>query len=157
MSAITPTVFYRDPKAALDWLRRAFGFEIALLLTDETGHVGHAEMAYGEATIGVAGEWGGEALGGARMKSPASTGGVGSQFIWLTVAEPIDDHHARAAAAGAAIAQAPADQFYGDRTYRARDLEGHVWCFRQTVAQVSNDEMERRSGLKVQAAARTGS
>ena len=150
MSAITPTVFYRDPKAALDWLQAAFGFEIALLLTDDAGNIGHAEMAYGDSAIGVAGEWGGEALGGAQMKSPASTGGVGTQFVWITVAEPIDAHHARAAAAGARIAQAPADQFYGDRTYRARDPEGHVWCFRQAVAEVSVDEMERRSGLKVQ-------
>ena len=153
MSAITPTVFYQDPKAALDWLQRAFGFEIALLLTDEAGNVGHAEMAYAGATIGVAGEWGGEALGGAEMKSPASLGGAGTQFIWLTVAEPIDAHYARAAAAGAQIAQAPTDQFYGDRTYRARDLEGHIWCFRQTVEAVSTDEMERRSGLKVRASA----
>jgi uncharacterized glyoxalase superfamily protein PhnB len=157
MSAITPTVFYQDPGAALNWLQAAFGFEIAMLLTDDAGKVGHAEMAYGDATIGVAGEWGGEALGGAQMKSPASTGGVGTQFIWLTVSEPIDEHHARAAGAGAMIAQAPADQFYGDRTYRARDLEGHVWCFRQTVDQVSHEEMERRSGLKVQTAANTGS
>jgi uncharacterized glyoxalase superfamily protein PhnB len=149
--SITPTVFYRDPKAALDWLHRAFGFEISVLLTDETGKVGHAELSFEGAEIGIAGEWGGEALGGAQMKSPASVGGVGTQFIWITLTEPLDTHHARAAEAGAQIAQAPADQFYGDRTYRARDPEGHVWCFRQRVEQVSNAEMERRSGLKVQA------
>ncbi len=153
MSAITPTVFYRDPKAALDWLQRAFGFEIAMLLTDDAGNIGHAEMAYGDATIGVAGEWGGPQLGGARMKSPASLDGVGTQFIWISVTEPIDEHHARAAAAGAQIAQSPEDQFYGDRTYRVRDPEGHVWCFRQKVAEVSLDEMERRSGLKVKVTA----
>jgi len=148
--SITPTVFYRDPKAALDWLERAFGFEISVLLTDEAGKVGHAEMSFEGASIGVAGEWGGELLGGAQMKSPASIGGVGTQFIWISLSEPIDAHHARAAGAGAQIAQAPADQFYGDRTYRARDPEGHVWCFRQTVEQVSDEEMERRSGLKIQ-------
>lgn len=147
--SITPTVFYRDPKAALGWLQRAFGFEVAMLLTDDAGNVGHAEMAYDGATIGVAGEWSGPQLGGANMKSPATTGGVGTQFIWISVAGPIDEHHARAAAAGAQIAQAPETQFYGDRTYRARDLEGHVWCFRQSVEQVSVAEMEKRSGLKV--------
>lgn len=148
--SITPTVFYRDPKAALDWLQRAFGFEISVLLTDDTGKIGHAEMSFEGADIGVAGEWGGELLGGAQMKSPASIDGVGTQFIWISLAEPLDAHHARAAAAGAQITQAPADQFYGDRTYRARDLEGHVWCFRQRVEDVSTAEMERRSGLKVQ-------
>jgi uncharacterized glyoxalase superfamily protein PhnB len=147
--SITPTVFYRDPKAALDWLQKAFGFEIGMLLTDDQGNVAHAEMAYAGASIGVAGEWGGDLLGGAQMKSPASIGGVGTQFIWITLGDPIDAHHARAAAAGARISQAPADQFYGDRTYRALDPEGHVWCFRQSVEQVSTEEMERRSGLKL--------
>ncbi|MGA0600921.1 VOC family protein [Caulobacter sp. KR2-114] len=148
--SITPTVFYQDPKAALDWLQRAFGFEISVLLTDDAGRVAHAEMSHDGASIGVAGEWGGELLGGAQMKSPASIGGAGTQFIWIGLSEPLDAHHARAAAAGARITQAPSDQFYGDRTYRALDPEGHVWCFRQPVEQVSTDEMERRSGLKVQ-------
>lgn len=150
--SITPTVFYRDPKGALDWLQRAFGFEISVLLTDDTGKVGHAEMSFEGADIGIAGEWGGELLGGAQMKSPASIDGVGTQFIWIGLTEPLDAHHARAEAAGAHITQAPADQFYGDRTYRARDPEGHVWCFRQRVEDVSDAEMERRSGLKVQPA-----
>lgn len=148
--SITPTVFYRDPRSALDWLQAAFGFEISVLLTDDAGRVAHAEMSFEGASFGIAGEWGGEALGGAQMKSPASIGGAGTQFIWISLSEPLDAHHERAAAAGAQIAQAPADQFYGDRTYRARDPEGHVWCFRQTVEQVSEAEMERRSGLKVQ-------
>lgn len=148
--SITPTVFYRDPKAALDWLQRAFGFEISVLLTDDAGNVGHAEMNFEGADIGIAGEWGGELLGGAQMKSPASTGGIGSQFIWIGLSEPLDAHYARAAAAGAQVTQAPADQFYGDRTYRVRDPEGHVWCFRQHIEEVSTAEMERRSGLRAQ-------
>ena len=36
-------------------------------------------------------------------------------------------------AAGAEILQRPETQFYGDRTYRARDPEGHIWTFGQTV------------------------
>lgn len=28
----TPMVTYRDPKAALEWLERAFGFEIAMAI-----------------------------------------------------------------------------------------------------------------------------
>lgn len=148
--SITPAVFYREPRAALDWLHKAFGFEISVLLTDDAGKVAHAEMRFEGADVGIAGEWGGELLGGAQMKSPASLGGAGTQFLWISLSEPLDAHHARAAAAGAQITQPPTDQFYGDRTYRARDPEGHVWCFRQRVEQVSEAEMERRSGLKAQ-------
>jgi hypothetical protein len=43
----------------------------------------------------------------------------------------------------------PADQFYGARTYRAKDPEGHVWTFGQTIRDVSRDEAERVSGLKI--------
>jgi uncharacterized glyoxalase superfamily protein PhnB len=38
------------------------------------------------------------------------------------------------------IVREPADQFYGDRSYMAKDPEGHVWSFAQTVRQVSREE-----------------
>ncbi len=150
MPVLTPTVFYRDPRAALDWLERAFGFEIAVLLTDDAGKVGHAEMRFRDAMIGVGGEWGGPQLGGGRMRAPASMDGAGSQFLWVELEGDLDGHCERARAAGAKIAQAPEDQFYGARTYRALDPEGHVWCFRQPVREVSVAEMEAASGLKLQ-------
>jgi uncharacterized glyoxalase superfamily protein PhnB len=39
----------------------------------------------------------------------------------------------RARAAGAEVLLEPEKQFYGDRTYRARDSEGHIWTFSVTV------------------------
>lgn len=48
------------------------------------------------------------------------------------------------------IVREPADQFYGDRSYMAKDPEGHVWSFAQTVRQVSREEAERASGLKIE-------
>ncbi|MFN3524196.1 MAG: VOC family protein [Phenylobacterium sp.] len=144
----TPTVFYRDPRAALDWLARAFGFEVSVLLTDAAGNIGHAEMSFRGGHVGVAGEWAGPQLGGAAMRSPASLGGAGSQFLWVELEDGLDAHCERARLAGARIVQAPEEQFYGARTYRALDQEGHVWCFRQEVRSVSQTEMEAASGLK---------
>ncbi len=34
---ITPVLFYQDPKAAIGFLERAFGFETVMLLTDDQG------------------------------------------------------------------------------------------------------------------------
>jgi uncharacterized glyoxalase superfamily protein PhnB len=150
-ASLTPTVFYKDARAALAWLQAAFGFEVSLLLTDAEGNLAHAEMSHGDASLGVAGEWAGPQLGGARMKSPASLDGAATAFIWVSV-DDIDAHAARAESAGARISQRPEDQFYGDRTYRALDPEGHVWCFRQTIRDVSTEEMERATGLKVEVA-----
>ena len=149
-SPFTPVVFYRDPLAALRWLEQAFGFETSMLVTDDDGKVGHAEMSLGDGHIGVGGEWGSpELLGPARMKSPASLDGVGSQFIRVELQDDIDAHCERARAAGARITQAPQDQFYGARVYRALDPEGHVWCFDQKITDLSLADMEKASGLTI--------
>jgi uncharacterized glyoxalase superfamily protein PhnB len=149
-SPFTPVVFYRDPKAALHWLEQAFGFETRMLVTDDAGRVGHAEMSFGEGRFGVGEEWGAEGLiGPAKMRSPASLDFVGTQFIRVTLESGIDDHCAKAEAAGARITQRPEDQFYGARVYRALDLEGHVWNFDQTIEDVSVADMEKASGLTI--------
>ena len=149
-SPITPVVFYRDPLAALKWLEAAFGFETSLLVTDDAGNVGHAEMKLGDGRIGVGAEWGAtELIGPARMRSPASLDGQGTQFIRINLERGIDEHCAKAEAAGARITQRPADQFYGARVYRALDPEGHVWNFDMDIAELSTDDMEKASGLKI--------
>jgi uncharacterized glyoxalase superfamily protein PhnB len=148
--AITPTVFYRDPMAALKWLQEAFGFEIGMVVTDDKGQIGHAELTWRAAAIGIGGEWGSpEQLGTAELKSPLSLGGAGTQFIRVHLDEDIDAHCEHAKAAGARITQTPADQFYGARTYRALDIEGHVWTFQRPTAEVSIPQMQAATGLKI--------
>jgi uncharacterized glyoxalase superfamily protein PhnB len=137
-------VFYKDPWAALDWLENAFGFERSMVITDKDGRLGHSEMRFGDSILGVGSEW------ADFIASPASVGSKNTQMIHVHILEDIDSHCARAAAAGAVIVQEPIDQFYGDRTYRARDPEGHVWTFGQTVRRVSREEAERASGLKIE-------
>ncbi len=150
MSPFTPSVFYRDPMAALKWLEEAFGFETSMLVTDAAGAVGHAEMSFAGGSIGVGGEWASpEILGPAAMKSPASLDGAGSQFIRVALPDGIDAHCERARAAGARITQPPTDQFYGARVYRALDPEGHVWCFDQPIAAPSIEAMEKATGLTI--------
>lgn len=147
--AIVSTAFYKDPIAAMRWLEAAFGFETTVLLTDSEGRVGHAEMEFRGYPLSIGGEFGGELLGGAQMKSPVNLGGCGSQFMRVELASGLDEHCERARAAGAQITAEPETQFYGARTYRARDPEGHVWNFNQTVAAVTGEDMERASGLKI--------
>ena len=63
----------------------------------------------------------------------------------------LDAHCERARAAGAAIAAEPSDQFYGDRTYSAVDLEGHRWTFSVKVREVSREEAEAALGQPIMA------
>ena len=146
-----PNVFYRAPMAALKWLEAAFGFETTTLVTDSDGKVGHAEMGFHGGAVGVGGEWEGPPIGLARMRSPASLEGRGTQFIRVHMANGLDAHCEPARAAGARILAEPEDQFYGARVYRAMDPEGHVWNFSQEVRVVSNAEMEAATGLTVRA------
>jgi uncharacterized glyoxalase superfamily protein PhnB len=62
----------------------------------------------------------------------------------------LDAHFEKARKAGAVILQAPETQFYGDRTYRAVDPEGHIWTFGQTVEEMTPAQWDEASGLKTQ-------
>src|ERR1700677_3213444 len=122
-----PSVVYQDNRAALKWLEQAFGFEPSEILTDADGKIVHAEMTYGDGVVMIGSEW------ADWTRSPAALGGKNTQRIHVRVARGIDEHCARARQAGARIVMEPADQFYGDRTYIAADLEGHHWSFAQPV------------------------
>jgi uncharacterized glyoxalase superfamily protein PhnB len=143
-----PALTYQDPLAALNWLERAFGFETFMLITGRSGvyraNDFHAEMRFGDGVVMVGGEW------SESHRSPRSAGGIATQTVHVHLEKDIEEHCNRARAAGATILAEPADQFYGDRTYRAADLEGHIWSFAQTVRQVSREEAEKASGLKIE-------
>lgn len=136
-------LFYQDPKAALAWLEKVFGFELAMLLEDAEGNLVHSQMTFGDGYVMIGQEW------SADHKSPKSVGGKNTQTVSIEIETDIDAHFERAKAAGAVIDAAPETQFYGDRTYRCRDLEGHIWTVSQNVKTVSREEAEAVTGLKI--------
>ncbi len=140
---LSSALSYRDPKAALAWLERAFGFELTMLLETAEGEVAHSQMTYGGGMVMIGSEWSED------HKSPTSIGGKNTQTVHIQVDEDIDAHCERARAAGAVIVAEPETQFYGDRTYRCRDPEGHIWTISQTVQAVSREEAEAATGLKI--------
>jgi uncharacterized glyoxalase superfamily protein PhnB len=142
-STLISAVTYQDPRAALAWLEKAFGFEVAMLIEDAEGNVAHSEMRHGDALIMIGGEWSDD------HRSPKALGGKTTQTVHVEIAADVDAHFARAKAAGAEILMEPANQFYGARSYRCRDPEGHIWSVSQFVEEVSREEAETRSGLKI--------
>jgi uncharacterized glyoxalase superfamily protein PhnB len=139
----TSSVIYQDDRAALRWLENAFGFETSMVVTDDKDEIVHAEMRFGNGAVMIAHQW------SAQTKSPKSAGGANTQQIHVELDDDIDGHCERARKAGATIIQEPSDQFYGSRTYRCLDPEGHVWTFGQSIKTLSTQEMEKASGLKV--------
>jgi uncharacterized glyoxalase superfamily protein PhnB len=142
-NALTSALCYRDPKAALKFLEAAFGFELVMLIEDNEGNLAHSEMSFGDSLVMIGNEW------TEKHKSPASIDGFNTQSVHIHLEGDIDAHCERARAAGAEILMEPADQFYGDRTYRCRDPEGHFWTVGAPVRAVSVEEAEAESGLKV--------
>lgn len=143
-----PALTYRDPKAAIDWLERAFDFELTMAIDGPDGDAtqGHYEMGYGgRGRLMIGGEW------SDWTRSPASGDGRNSSSVHVAVARDIDAHCERARAAGARIVVEPSDQFYGDRTYRCVDPEGHHWTFAMHVRDVTRAEAEAASGTKIHA------
>jgi uncharacterized glyoxalase superfamily protein PhnB len=140
--AIIPAVCYQDPRKALDWLQKAFGFEIEMIIDDDAGNPVHSELRYADGVVMVGAEWSED------HKSPASVGRKCTQTVRVQMTEDIDQHCERARQAGAEILQEPATQFYGDRIYRARDPEGHIWTFGQTVKVMTLAEHDKAGGVR---------
>ena len=136
-------VSYVDPNAAFLWLENAFGFEPLMVILDANEKIAHSEMIYGGSVVMVGGEW------SENYRSPKSLGGKNTQSVHVQLerGDDIDAHCQRARAAGAEILQSPETQFYGDRTYRARDPEGHIWTFGVTVQEMAPADWDKASGL----------
>lgn len=133
---MSAAAYYKDANAAIEWLGKAFGFEVRLKVDGEGGIVEHCELVFGESVIMIADE--------RRMKamdrpfvSPLSVNGANTQSMMFYV-DDVDAHCARSRAAGAKINYEPTVSDYGeeywvDKSYQAEDLEGHRWWFCQRL------------------------
>ncbi|MBX2803738.1 MAG: VOC family protein [Myxococcales bacterium] len=134
-SRINASLFYDDAKAAIDFLCTAFGFEPVLIIERDDGAIQHSELRLGETGLIMVGS--AAAAHDIPSASPRSLDGRVSQAQCIFV-DDADAHAAAAEAAGAVIVCAPETHDYGeehwaDRTYLARDPEGHHWWFMQRL------------------------
>ena len=137
MPRITPHLFYNDVDAAINWLVKAFGFEVRLRMTDQNGGVVHGELKVADSLVmlGLASE-------SEAWESPQSLNRHITARLYVFV-DNLDAHYERALSAGAEIIRPPADQFWGDRVYECIDPEGHRWKFAQHLWDVDNTSLKR--------------
>jgi uncharacterized glyoxalase superfamily protein PhnB len=133
---LSVSVFYDDPRAAIDWLCRAFGFEVRLKVEGDDGTIHHSELCFGEGLVMVGGTSGDEPWQKI-YRSPRSIGGGITQAIAIHL-DDVEAHHARAVKEGARIVREPitndyGDDYWADRSYGALDPEGHLWWFMQRI------------------------
>ncbi len=132
LPTIVPMLTYEDVGGAADWLCSAFGFTESERFEDGDGLVNHATLLFdgGAVMLGrsspdyqnprhhadvceVARKW---------QRVPFVVDGV------LVFVEDVDDHSARAVAAGALVLSGVEEGGVG-RLYRVEDPEGHRWMF----------------------------
>ena len=118
--SIFPALRYRNARAAIDWLSKAFGFEATLVVDNPGDSVAHAELKLGDDWVMLGSE-----SDGTDERLPHKAGG---SSVYVVVPDP-DAHHERARSAGAEIVFEPYDTDYGSREYTARDPEGNFWSF----------------------------
>ena len=94
------------------------------------GRVSHAEMRLGDTAILLGGPKG--------YESPRRHGHV-CQYVVVAV-DDVDRHFERAKRSGAEIISDLKTQPWGDREYRAKDPEGHVWFIEQHLRAVSPED-----------------
>jgi uncharacterized glyoxalase superfamily protein PhnB len=133
---ISSAAFYEDPRKAIDFLCKAFGFEVQIKVEGEDGAIHHSELVFGGGLVMVGGT---RSMGHPEdnyRRSPRQAGG-NTQTLFVYV-DDVDAHCSRARTAGARIVHEPTDVDYGpdhwsDRNYECEDLEGHHWWFAQRI------------------------
>jgi uncharacterized glyoxalase superfamily protein PhnB len=135
---ISTALYYEQPSKAIDWLCRAFGFEVRLKIEGENGEIVHSELTFGDGLIMVGTSGGGAAHPEAAFrKSPKACGGANTQNMMVYV-DDAEAHCKRAREAGAKIVTEPkvtdyGEEYWSDRGYECEDLEGHRWWFYQRL------------------------
>jgi uncharacterized glyoxalase superfamily protein PhnB len=120
---VWPCCSFRDARAAMDFLAKAFGFEETACYTraDDPSVVEHAEMRWplgGGIMFGSAG----------KDDTPFGERKPGNDAIYVVCDDP-DGLFERATAAGAEVVRGLKDEDFGSRGFTVRDPEGNLWSF----------------------------
>ena len=140
---ISSSLYYDKPAEAIDWLCRAFGFEVRLKVEGEPGEIHHSELTFGDGVIMVSGGGAKETMAhGAYRQHPKQLAGANTMNLMVYV-DDSEAHCARARAAGAVIVKEPethdyGDDYWADRSYECVDVGGHHWWFAERVRSGKN-------------------
>ncbi|HYC61654.1 MAG TPA: VOC family protein [Thermoanaerobaculia bacterium] len=134
--SIVPSIPYSDVPRAAEWLERVFGFRERkharlswpgggmtwMEVGDSLFHISTADLTWGPA-------------------HPASG------FVMKVYVGDVDQHFEHAKREGATILSEPQDGFWGGRTYRVLDHEGHRWEISQSGVDLAVEQWELPPGV----------
>lgn len=124
-ATVTPVLSYPDVRAAVEWLREAFGFEERVQIGK--GH--RAQLRVGDDGALVVAEAGSDQLAPGEI----------AHLIKIRVPD-VDAAFVRARDAGARVVEELTTHVYGERSCTLEDPAGHRWELTQTVRDVEPEE-----------------
>ena|SRR5215831_9657947 len=124
-STTIPILRYQDAERAIDWLCRAFGFDVFLKVHGDR-RIDHARLILDENMVMVA-SLGREGAFEDLFRSPARIGGI-TQAVSMVVADPKKIYDS-ARSADAKMIDDLADSRFGGQLFSCADLESHIWVF----------------------------
>ena len=132
---IASSLYYDDAAKAIDFLCRAFGFEVRLKVEGDGGRIEHSELVYGDGVVMVSSE---KPEKFPKHRAPANAGGANTQSLMVYV-DDVEAHCKRAREAGAKIVTEPethdyGEEYWADRGYACEDIGGHGWWFCQRLS-----------------------
>jgi PhnB protein len=139
---VFPYLCVSDAAAAIEFYRHAFGATERFRLTEPSGRIGHAELAFGPMIVMLSDEF--PECG---IRSATTIGSTA-----VTIHLHVDDADAvieQAVAAGATLERAPEHRFYGERSGTISDPFGHRWLIGHRSEAVEPDEMQRRYATRL--------
>src|SRR5262249_23703857 len=125
-----PIFAVRNPDAAIDFYKKAFGMVERFIMRGPGGVLMHAELQHKTAVIMI-----GPEMPERDSRAAASFGGS-AMAVYLYV-DSVDATAGAVTAAGGKVVEAPADMFWGDRVSRVVDPEGYTWWLATHVKDVA--------------------
>jgi len=134
---VTPYLAVDDASTAIEFYKRAFGATERMRMSAPDGKIGHAEIEIGDSMVMLS-----DPFPQATTRPPKELGGTTSG-VFLYV-EDVDAAFQRAIDAGATVAMAPADMFWGDRFGSLIDPFGHNWSLATHKEDLTEQEIADR-------------
>ena len=123
---VVPYLYYEDAGDAIEFMEKAFGFEIVYAFRTPEGKVLTSLARTGSGVVMVGP--GMEPFGTQAVPDPERVSSMTYVFV-----DDVDAHYARAVAAGAEVQAEPHVHFGGNLQYTASDPGGQRWTFAQPV------------------------
>ena len=121
-STVIPQLAYPDVRQAAAWLCDAFGFRVRIFIGDH-----RVQLNVGDGAMVVM-----------EQKTPGPQKNCGASL--MVRVKDVDEHQERARRHGAVILRPAQDYPYGERQYSAEDINGYVWTFTQSIADVKPED-----------------